>query len=88
MDAGGDSIFSLPRPQGGVSRGFITTSQPSVETCANCASVCEPLTFELVCLFVSDQSDAADVELLEDDVDVALHGVERQVSHEGGEGRL
>lgn len=39
------------------------------------------LTFELVCLFVSDQSDAADVELFEDDVNVSLHRVERQVSH-------
>lgn len=41
-----------------------------------------PLTFELVCVFVSDQSDAADVELFEDDVDVSLHRVERQVTHE------
>lgn len=45
-------------------------------------------TFELVCLFVSDQSDAADVEFFEDGVDVTLHRVERQVSHVHCEWRL
>ena len=46
------------------------------------------MTFKLVCLFVSDQSDAADVELFEDDVDVSLHRVERQVPYVRREWRL
>lgn len=94
LDAGGDYIFPLPPPpHTGVCRDFttITTSQHWMEThanCQSCVSVWGPLTFKLVCLFVADQSDAADVKFLEDDVDVALHGVEGQVSNEGGEGRL
>lgn len=38
-------------------------------------------TFEPVCFFVSDQSDAADVEIFEDLVDVPLHRFKRQVSY-------
>lgn len=40
-----------------------------------------PLTFELVCLFVSNQADAADVEIFEDRVYVSLHRIKWQVSH-------
>lgn len=45
-------------------------------------------TFELVRFFISNQSDASDAEVFEDDVDVTLHGVEGQVSHVRGIRRL
>lgn len=45
-------------------------------------------TFEPVRFFVSDQTDAADVEFFEDLVDVPLHRFKRQVSYVCGERRL
>lgn len=53
-----------------------------------CVSLSGPLTFKLVCVFVSDQSDTADFEFFEDDVDVTLHSVEWQVSYKRRERRL
>lgn len=43
----------------------------------------EQLTFELVCLFVTDEPHAPHTEVFEDGVDVALHGVEGEVAHVG-----
>ena len=45
-------------------------------------------TFELVRLFVSDQANAADAEVLEYVVDVPLHRLEGKVAHVGRERRV
>lgn len=39
------------------------------------------LTFELVCLFVSNQPDIADLQLFEDVVNVTLHRIPWQISY-------
>lgn len=76
--------------------------QPAIQTVRNIftqpldgrkALGCESLllvehTFEPVCFFVSDQTDAADVEFFEDLVNVPLHRFKRQVSYVCGERRL